>query len=315
VNNIKGEGEFLNTGQLIVEVPTDPEEIQTIKENALQNNIFVGNIISSDGKIAAINAYTEVGGGQNENIDDEGESEFEEDLSEEVKDSKVEELFNARFFAEVDNIIKKAKEETDGEIEIYQLGNPMLKASFVSSINHDQRTVTPICFAVIFIVLYICFRTPRGVIIPLVTTSLSVVWTFGFMAIVGIPLNVMTAIVPALLIAIGCTEDVHMMSVYYSLLDKGGDKSKVVKEMAVHCGLPNFLTGMTTFLGFATLCLNKIPIVKQFGIAASFGMAAGVVITLSLVPTILNILKHPKVKPKKAVNLSHIFRTKGRRQL
>jgi len=321
VNNIKGEGEFLNTEQLIVEVPTDLEEIQTIRENALQNNIFVGNIVSSDGKIAAINAYTEAGGGYKGKIEDDGESELEEDLNEEGEDEEesvsgpeVEEVFNARFFADVDNIIKKEKEGTDGEIEIYQLGNPMLKASFVSSIDHDQKTVTPICFAVIFIVLYACFRTPRGIIIPLVTTSLSIVWTFGFMAIVGIPLNVMTVIVPALLIAIGCTEDVHMMSEYYSILDKGGDKSKVVKEMAVHCGLPNFLTGMTTFLGFATLCLNKIPIVKQFGMAASFGMAAGVVITLSIVPTILNILKHPKIKPKKTVSLYHIFRIKGRSQ-
>ncbi|MBI2531752.1 MAG: hypothetical protein HYW03_05965, partial [Deltaproteobacteria bacterium] len=60
VNNIKGEGDFLNTDPLVgAEVPQDPAALQKIRSDALGNPIFLGHIVSQDGKIAGINIYTD----------------------------------------------------------------------------------------------------------------------------------------------------------------------------------------------------------------------------------------------------------------
>jgi len=60
VSNIKGEKDTLNTEPLVgAAVPTDREALERIRRDALSNAIFVGNIVSRDGKAAAINVYTE----------------------------------------------------------------------------------------------------------------------------------------------------------------------------------------------------------------------------------------------------------------
>src|SRR5579885_3591846 len=51
VNNIKGEGDSLNTEPLVgARVPTDPARLAKIRADALGNRIFVGNIVARDAK-------------------------------------------------------------------------------------------------------------------------------------------------------------------------------------------------------------------------------------------------------------------------
>ena len=53
VNNIKGEGDFLNTDPLVgAEVPKEKEKVQKIKSDALGNGIFINNIVSYNWPVA-----------------------------------------------------------------------------------------------------------------------------------------------------------------------------------------------------------------------------------------------------------------------
>lgn len=269
VNRIKGEGDYLNTDKLIDYVPEDPEGLARIREDALCNEIFLDNIVSPDAKVAAINIYTES----------------------RLKDK----TFNQVFSSKVDEIINKYK----GNHTVYQLGTPLTKVTFSSYIEKDQQTLIPWSVLVLFVILLISFRSAVGVGVPLLTASLSIACTLGFMTLIGYPINVITAIVPSLLIAVGCTEDVHMISEYYNGLAAGVKKKEAVRHMALGCGLPIFLTSLTTFLGFATLSTNKITILKQFGIAASFGLMANFIITIVVVPVALRFFGLPRVFKKK----------------
>ena len=108
-------------------------------------------------------------------------------------------------------------------------------------------------------VLFLAFRTLEGMLIPLVTGVVSIVWTVGLMALIGIPLNAMTAAVPSLLIAIGFTEDVHMIAAYEELVEHGADKRTAIRTMLRESGLPLLVTSVTTVLGFITLVLRAAP--------------------------------------------------------
>ena len=46
------------------------------------------------------------------------------------------------------------------------------------------------------IVLFLCFRTLQGVVVPILTALVSIVWAVGLMAILGIPMTVLTGIIP-----------------------------------------------------------------------------------------------------------------------
>lgn len=269
VNKIKGEGDFLNTDKLIEEIPSEPENLHQIKEGALRNDVFINNIISKDGRIAGINIFTE----------------------KKADDKK----FNERFSKDIDNLIDKHK----GEHRAYQIGNPIAKVTFSSYIVKDQQTLMPIAVVFLLFLIFISLRSSTAAILPIITGGLSILATFGFMTLIGYPINVITAIVPALLIAIGCTEDIHMITEYFEGLRGGMNKKDAIMHVAVKCALPITLTSVTTVFGFSSLAFNKITILKQFGIVATFGLFINFLITIIVIPSFLGFMKVPRIFEKK----------------
>ncbi|MBI2349729.1 MAG: MMPL family transporter, partial [Deltaproteobacteria bacterium] len=134
VNNIKGEGDFLNTDPLVgADIPDDPAKLKKIRGDALGNTIFINNIVSKDGKVAAINAYTEAKAGDK--------------------------AFNPNFTRLVDSLVEKEKREG---VEIYQIGTPLTKVTLGEYIQGDMVWLVPVAIAFLFLVLFLTFRTLQG---------------------------------------------------------------------------------------------------------------------------------------------------------
>ncbi len=93
-------------------------------------------------------------------------------------------------------------------------------------IVNDQSQLLPLALLALLLVLFVSLRRWSGVLLPFLTASLSVLWTLGLMAYLGISINVMTSIIPALLIVIGSTEDIHLLSSWYRARDAGENKQQ-----------------------------------------------------------------------------------------
>lgn len=267
VNNLKGEGESLNTDPLVgAAVPQDPEQLQKIRNDALGNPIFVDNIVSKDGKVAAINVYTDAKPGDKE--------------------------FNGKFSGTVDTLI--AKEKRDG-VEIYQIGTPLTKVTLGEYIQGDQRTLVPLAIAFLLVTLLVQFRTLQACVIPMITGLVSIIWILGAMVLMDYPVNVITAIIPALMIAIGFTEDIHMISQYHDKLEHGAGKMEALREMSVESALPVFITTFTTVIGFGSNVTSDITMVIQFGAASALGLTFNWIVSAVIVPISLLYWPLPKV--------------------
>ena len=59
----------------------------------------------------------------------------------------------------------------------------MMVTSIADLISNDLVTLIPITFLVIAIVLFMGFRSASGVILPLLTTAIAIVWTMGIMSL------------------------------------------------------------------------------------------------------------------------------------
>lgn len=270
VNNIKDDEGMLNTEPLIGdEIPSDPAEIERIRKDAHANLIFLGNVVSKDGRAAAINIYTETGPGDKE--------------------------FNARFSGRVEEMIRQeAARNIPGVTDIYQIGGPITKVTFSQFIQADQINLVPISLVVLFVILYLSFRMLQGVLLPIVTGLLSVAWGLGMMAWANIPVNVVTAIIPSILISIGFTEDTHMISKYHQNLQKGLSKLDAIRDMAFHSAIPILVATSTTALGFASLITCDITMLIQFGYASSMALLGSFLVTICVVPTFLQLMPVPK---------------------
>jgi uncharacterized protein len=272
VNNIRGNDGALNTDPLVGrQIPTDPKALASIKADALGNRVFVPNLVARDAKATAVIAYT--AGGPH---------------------------FNRHFTDKVEELIAQVRAPG---LRIFQMGEPFAKVTYASYIERDQLTLIPLSIAVLLFVLFLSFRNLEGMLIPLITGVVSIVWTVGIMALIGIPLNAMTAAVPSLLIAIGFTEDVHMIASHEELVAQGQDKLTAMRTMLHESSLPLLVTSATTVLGFITLVFTDITGLVQFGWASSIGLTANFIITMLGVPVLLMVW--PRSRHRAAAADSH----------
>ena len=128
--------------------------------------------------------------------------------------------------------------------------------------------------------------------IPLATSGLSIAWTFGMMGWAGIPLNILSAMLPTLVVVIGSTEDTHMMSSYFHGVSQAEEDHRgfATHFMMKHLGVPLLLTILTTALGFASNIFSSIRLIQHFAIASTFAILANGIITILFVPMVLSVM-------------------------
>src|SRR6185436_18701704 len=120
---------------------------------------------------------------------------------------------------------------------------------------------------------YRAFRTLQGMIVPLVTAIMGVVWALGLMGAPMDPWNIMT---PILLLAIGAWHSVQILKRYYEEYARartthpelaGTDHNRIaVIEATVKVGIVMLAAGTIAALSFASLAAFGLPTIKNFGL-------------------------------------------------
>ncbi|OPY86057.1 MAG: cAMP receptor protein [Smithella sp. PtaU1.Bin162] len=271
VTNFKSVDGALETNPLMDMPPATVEEAKRIQKDALRNPTLADNLISKDGTTTAINLHTEVDRNDRE--------------------------FHVRFSRQVDSVITQHKAGFD---EIFQFGMSYARRLISENIVADQISLVPLATLALLLTIVIAMRSLSGAFMPLVTAGISVVLTAGFMSLMHIPVNVLTVIIPALIIVIGSTEDIHMLSEYVEgMHESRGLRDEAISYMAGKVGMAVLFTSLTTFLGFLSIVVNDITILKQFGIVASFGLFVNPLITFTVGPVFLHFFGPRKIKQVK----------------
>jgi uncharacterized protein len=267
VTNFKSVEGALETNPLMDMPPATVEDAKRIQADALRNPALAGNLISKDGTTTAINLYADVDRNDRE--------------------------FHVRFSRQVDAVIAAHRADFG---EIFQFGMSYARRLISENIVGDQISLVPLATLALLLTIVIAMRSFSGAFMPLITAGISVIWTAGFMCLMNIPVNVLTVIIPALIIVIGSTEDIHMLSEYVEgMHESGGLKDKAIRYMAGKVGVAVLFTSLTTFLGFLSIVVNQITILKQFGIVASFGLFVNPLITFTVGPVFLHFFGPKKI--------------------
>jgi len=268
--NIRDVDGDLDTNPLMDIPPEDPVEIAIIKDNALYSPLIRDNFINEEGNVTAINVTIE-------NIVDEPS-------------------YNQRVFADIEALVEPLKGEFDN---IFQVGPPRLNVEIERGMFADMQTLSPISTIILIGSIILFLRTPMAACLPMATAGISIFWSIGFMGFVGIPLTLLTAILPSLVVVIGSTEDTHMLASYLHGLpnDKSKDTRQIaIRTMARHVGLPIFITSFTTVIGFLSNALSDIEMIQNFAYATSFAMLANLAATILVLPLLLSIFGPVKSK-------------------
>jgi len=260
VNNFKSVDGSLNSGPLLDWVPQTVEEAQQVQKDAISNPILVGNLVSADGTATAINLYLS---------DAHGRPNFMSAVSRQIEE--VIAPYTLQF-------------ET-----IFQTGQPFNIWTQERMVAADQKLIVPLSALILLGTLIVMLRTASGAVLPMLTAGISILWTMGFMAYFDLPVTALTGIVPSLLIVVGSTEDIHLLAMYLEGMEGEGKgaRRKAVEHMVNQVATAMSLTGITTFLGFLSISLTPVTMMRQCGYAAAFGLGSNALVTFMLSPVYL----------------------------
>jgi len=182
---------------------------------------------------------------------------------------------------------------------------PHIRVDVTDRFVEDQTRLVPISMFFSFLVMLVAFRWLPGVIFPGIAVLGSALLILGSMALVGEPLNIINQIVPILIIIIGMSDAIHLVSRFREEKLGGGPSPEAAQRTLRHMAVACFLTSFTTAVGFASLAVSKTEILRRFGITAAVGVIFAYFVTVFLLPPVLSW-----TKPK-----SRAIKKQGRGQL
>jgi predicted RND superfamily exporter protein len=280
-------------GELIIaplysERPADQAEADRIREELFDNPILASNVVTEDARGAIVVVY-------------------------------LLEMSDLDFaLAAIDHqILEIAQEEIGNRAHIWLSGSPHIKAETSRLLAGDMATVIPAAFALMVIIAFLSFRTIRGVVVPVFTIGLAIIWMMGFAAVFIPKLNIVTSSVPAILLGIGFAYAIHVLSAYYDAVREGKragvdqPRDTAACQAVRHVGVPTLLTGLTTAIGFGSLATSPLAAIREFGILAGVGVFCTMVATLTFAPALLQLLPE-KAPPGSSEEPDLIDRLLGR---
>ena len=263
---------FLEDGVFVVDdfvrsIPGSNAEVENLRQRALNNPMLYKGLVGDDGKSLAIRV--------------EGRIEPDDAVNMRLLYEKVKALTSAASYENYD---------------VYLAGLPVMAATSAAVSEHDTGVYFPVVILVVLTIIFIYLRSIGRILMPLLVVILSILWTMGLMALLGVKQNIISSMLPVFLISIGIVDSIHVISEYDNHIRNKKDHKTALFSMMDNEFYPVVMTSITSAVAFMFLAWTEIVYVRDFGYFVAFGIMAAMLLSLYFVPAVITLLK-PKAGP------------------
>jgi len=181
---------------------------------------------------------------------------------------------------------------SDDNISIHINGFAMVMG-FVTDALPKTVGLFLISALITFMILWRCFRSIRLAILPLICSSLAVLWSLGIARMVGIKLDPMTTLVPFLVFAIGVSHGIQMIKRYQEQCLINADGYYAAFHALSGLMVPGVIALATDCIGFLTIMFIPILVIQDLAITASIGIACIIIANTIALSLFLSFLPNP----------------------
>ena len=142
---------------------------------------------------------------------------------------------------------------------------------------------------IVFALMFPLVRSVRGMVAAMVVNLLPVLLVFGLMGWSGIPLDIATATVGAIVLGIVVDDTIHFLHRYQVALRAGMSSTAAATETIRQAGRGMILTSAVLGSGFAVMIAAGTKSISYFGLLAALAVLSAVACDLLLLPVLLSI--------------------------
>lgn len=253
--DIKKTEDGIEVADLIPEIPESKEEMDEIRSYIMSHPRFAGKIVSQNEKITNMYVYIKYG----------------QDL---VK------------------VIGKIYETTErykgDQIKSIYIGGMPTTVYFGNKyMRSDFSKLIPVSIVFMLIILFVFLGRVSYVVLALFSVILSLIWAFGLTSLFGIPLTISASIIPVIIIAIGASYGIHVISRY--IAEKRENPTGAIRRTLKDIWVPVFMSAITTIAGFTSNVVTNFPPISNLGISVSFGVISATILSLVLIPVVISL--------------------------
>ena len=260
-DTMRRSGDTLEIRKLLERPPRTQEDVRQLKDALLGNPLFREKLISQDGRRLAF--YIPI----------------------ERKE------IAARVTRDIQTLV-----DMEPGITAKVAGLPMAEMVFGEEMFILMGVLSPLVMLVIAIGLWALFKDWRLIVAPLIVSMLSVFWTMGLLIGLGYPVHIMSSMIPVFLMVTGLADGIHILSQFYDVYPRYGDKRTAILETMKELYSPVLYTSYTVMAGFGSLALVNIPPVRIFGLFVAIGVFAAWILTVTFLPAFMMLLNEETLK-------------------
>lgn len=209
---------------------------------------------------------------------------------------------------EIPLIINKIIEKHP-KLNLHITGLPVILQHMDSKTAQESPVWLGVALLMIMLVLSFTMRSLRGVIIPIVTLFISIIWTMAIVALLDYKMNILALMVPTLLLCLAIGDTMHVIVDYVRAKKTGSDPTnpEVLKGVLTKINRPLFLTTLTTALGFLSFTVIELVPLREIGIQAVIGVWIAWLLTYLFAVPVLSFGKNKFMPSEKSVYKEDFF--------
>jgi len=247
------------------------EQIRRARDIAINEPLLVHRLISPNGHVTAVNVTVQLPG------KDEG--------------------------AEVGEVVSHVRQLVDQVrqdypfLDVYLTGIVMMNNAFPEASQGDMKSLTPIMFAIVIVLLGLLLRLISGTVVTVLVILFSIVAAMGLTGWLGIRLTPPSSAAPTIILTMAVANCVHILINFVHALRKGEDKRQAMTESLRINLQPVFLTSLTTAIGFMSMNFSDAPPFRDLGNIVAMGVAISFVLSVTFLPALMMLLP-VRVRPR-----------------
>ena len=283
VEFMQADGDDVIIQAMLEDFPETQEELLRYRDIALSKPLYVDTLISKDAKYAGLiveMTRTSTDPLEKLRLDPEGGDGLD-NLYPQAPNNKLEEIL--------------ARPEYQG-ITFWASGDVPMNATYNEVINDD---IGKMGLANILILIPLCMlfvqKRLLGAFAPVSVVLLSLVLIVGLMGWVGWSINLFFMMIPALIIAVGVAQAIHVILAWQQQQETGDPETALVRAIA-KVGTPCLLAAVTTSIGFLGMSVSELRAISELAYYTAFGIMCTFILSITLLVALASFGKNKKVK-------------------
>ena len=167
----------------------------------------------------------------------------------------------------------------------------VLYNNLLQSLYESQILTIAAVFLAILVMFMVLFRSLALATIAIAPNLLAAATVLGFMGWRGIPLDIMTITIAAISVGIAVDNAIHYIIRFKREFVHDRNYVNTTKRCHASIGRAMYYTSITIIVGFSILSLSNFIPTIYFGLLTSLAMFAALVASLTLLPSLLILLK------------------------